>query len=76
LKNVLGMLKGSDKYETAENLSLLGVLIGALLLSAGIGLTVISSKGFPVVITMMGSLIAFLSTIILIFMWVIRDFTK
>jgi hypothetical protein len=76
LKNVLGMLKGSDKYETAENYALAGVLLGALLLSSGIGLTALNTKGLPVILAMMGSLIAFLSTVIVIVVWIVKDFAK
>jgi hypothetical protein len=76
LKNVLGMLKGSDKYESMENYALAGVLIGALVLSSGIGLTVLNSKGISAILAMMGSLIAFLSTVILIFVWIVKDFVK
>jgi hypothetical protein len=76
LKNVLGMLKGSDKYETAENYSLLGVLFGAVLLSSGIGFAALSSQGIPAILAMIGSLIAFLSTVILIFVWIAKSFSK
>jgi len=76
LKNVLGMLKGSNKYETAENYAFAGVLVGALFLSSGIGLSAVSTKGMPAILAMLGSLIAFLSTVILIFVWIIRDFAK
>lgn len=76
MKNVLGMLKGSDKYETAENYSLLGVIIGAILLSSGIGLAAFNSQGIPVILAMMGSLIAFLFTVILIFVWIAKSFSK
>jgi len=68
------MLKGSNRYETAENYSLAGVLFGALILSAGIGLTIFSESGLPAVLAMIGSLIAFLSTVFLIIVWVVKDF--
>jgi len=76
LKNVLGMLKGSDKYDTAENYALAGVLMGSLALAAGIGLAALSTQGISTILAMMGSLIAFLSTVILIFVWVAKDFSK
>jgi hypothetical protein len=74
LKNVLGMLKGKDKYETAENYSVLFITIGALVLAAGIGLSAISARGIPAILAMMGSLITFLSTMILIFIWFVKGF--
>jgi hypothetical protein len=70
------MLKGSDKYETTENCALAGVLVGALVLSSGIGLSALNTKGIPAILAMMGSLIAFLSTVILIVVWVVKDFAK
>jgi len=70
------MLKGSSKYETVENCALAGVLAGALVLSSGIGLSALYTKGIPAILAMMGSLIAFLSTVILIIVWIVKDFAK
>lgn len=70
------MLKGSSKYETAENYALVGVLFGGLVLSVGIVLTIFSESGMPAVLAMIGSLIAFLFTIILILIWIVKDFQK
>jgi hypothetical protein len=70
------MLKGSDKYETTENCALAGVLVGALVLSSGIGLSALNTKGISAILAMMGSLIAFLSTVILIVVWIVKDFAK
>ena len=68
------MLKGSDKYETAENYALAGVFAGALVLSSGIGLSALNTKGISAVLAMTGSLIAFLFTVFLIFVWIVKDF--
>jgi hypothetical protein len=76
LKNVLGMLKGSDKYETAENYALTSALIGGLILSSGIASSALNPKGISAILAMMGTLIAFLSTVILIIVWIVKDFTK
>lgn len=73
MKNVLGMLKGEDKYETWENYSIFSVLIGALVLSLGIGLTVISPAGIPAILAMLGAFISFVSTIALILIWLAKD---
>jgi len=79
LKNVLGTwlgkLKGKDKFETAENYSILSILIGALILSLGIGLTIITPKGLPAILAMLGSLIAFVSTVALILVWLVKEFS-
>ena len=76
MKNVLDMLKGSDKYETVENCSLFGVLMGSLILSAGIGLAALNTQGISAILAMIGSLIAFLSTVFLIIVWIVKDFAK
>ena len=78
MKNVLGTwlgkLKGKDKFETAENYSILSILIGAIMVSVGIGLTIITPKGLPAILAMLGSLIAFLSTVALILVWLTKEF--
>lgn len=78
MKNVLGTwlgkLKGKDKFETAENYSILSILIGAIMVSVGIGLTIITPKGLPAILAMLGSLIAFLSTVALILVWLAKEF--
>jgi hypothetical protein len=71
----LGKLKGKDRFETAENYSILSILIGALILSLGIGLTIITPKGFPAILAMLGSLIAFVSTVALILVWLVKEFS-
>lgn len=79
MKNVLGTwlgkLKGKDRFETAENYSILSILIGALILSLGIGLTIITPKGLPAILAMLGSLIAFVSTVALILVWLVKEFS-
>lgn len=79
MKNVLGTwlgkLKGKDRFETAENYSILSILIGALILSLGIGLTIITPKGLPAILAMLGSLIAFVSTVVLILVWLVKEFS-
>jgi len=78
LKNVvgtwLGKLKGKDKFETAENCSILSILIGAILVSLGIGLTTITPKGLPAILAMLGSFVAFFSTVALILLWLVKEF--
>ena len=78
MKNVLGIwkgnLKGNDRFETFENYSILFIALGALMITLGIGLTVVATKGFPVILTMIGSLLAFISTIALIATWLAREF--
>jgi hypothetical protein len=78
LKNVvgtwIGKLKGKDRFETLENYSILFIFIGAIILSAGIGLNILNPKGLSAVLSMFGSLIAFVSTIALIIVWLLKEF--
>ena len=69
----LPQLKGKDKYETAENYSILFIVIGAIILSSGMGLTALNPKGIYTILAMLGSFIAFLSTIALIFVWLAKE---
>ena len=67
-------LKGSNIYETLENYSILLIFLGAIILSVGIGLTVFSTKGIPVILAMLGSFISFVAVIALVFVWLAKDF--
>ena len=73
LKNVLDMLKGEDKYDTWENYLIFSILIGAVMLSMGIGLTAISPAGAPAILAMLGALISFIAIIALILLWLAKD---
>lgn len=78
MKNVLGTwlgkLKGKDKFETAENYSILSILVGVAILSFGIGLTILTPRGLPAILAMLGSLITFVSTVALILVWLAKEF--
>ncbi len=74
--DMLARLKGKDKLETIENYSIAVVFIGAMILSAGIGISIISTKGPSAVLAMLGALVGFIATIALIAIWVIREFEK
>lgn len=73
MKNVLGMLKGSNKYETAENYCIAFVALGAFILAAGIGLTALSTAGISAVLAMLGALIVFIFTVALILSWLAKE---
>jgi len=78
LKNVagtwIGKLKGKDRFETLENYSILFIFVGAIILSTGIGLNILNPKGLSTILSMFGSLIAFISTIALIIIWLLKEF--
>jgi len=77
LKNALGTwkgkLKGKDRAETLENYAILFIVIGALLLSFGIGLSVLTER-ISIVFSIFGAWTVFISTVALIVNWVIREF--
>ena len=68
-----GLFKDKTRYEKLEGYCIAILLIGALMLSAGIGLTIISTKGIPAIMAMLGSLISFLATVALIFVWLFKE---
>lgn len=75
MMNLFTKLKGKDKFETLENYSIAFILLGGLILSSGMGLvSVLSTKGIPAILAMLGSLIAFLATVVLIIIWLIKEF--
>lgn len=71
---IFDMLKSGNKYERAESYCIAFLIVGSIILSSGIGLTVITPKGIPAILAMLGSLIAFLSTIALVFVWLVQEF--
>ena len=66
-------IKGKTKLDTLENISCLGIFVGAILLSLGIALTSITSKGMPVLLSMSGAFFSFLFTVVLIFVWLLKE---
>jgi hypothetical protein len=76
MRSFLSRLKGHNKFETAENYSILFIAIGAMFLSFGIGLTTISTKGISAILAIFGALLSFLSTISLIVVWTVKEFKE
>ena len=66
-------LKGSTKLETYENYAILVVVIGAALLSLGIGLSAANPAGISAALAMGGGVITFLATVALIFVWILKE---
>ena len=66
-------LKSGDKFETLENYSMLGVIFGALVFAGGIGLTALTPAGIPTIITMLGAVIAFCASVLLVFVWLAKE---
>jgi hypothetical protein len=70
---ILGILKSENKFERAEGYCIVVLLVGSIMLSTGIGLTAINPKGFSAILAMLGSLITFLATVALIFIWLAQE---
>jgi uncharacterized protein (DUF697 family) len=70
---IFDMLKSGNKFEKVEGYCIVVLLAGSLMLSVGMGLTAISTKGISAILAMLGSLIAFLATIALIFTWLAKE---
>ena len=70
---ILDMLKSENKFEKMEGYCTLVLIVGAVMLSAGIGLTILDPKGVSAITAMLGALISFLATVGLIFTWLIKE---
>jgi len=70
---LLDMIKSKKKLEKMEGYSIVFLIAGSLIMSSGIGLTVVSTKGIPAIMAMLGALIAFLATVSLIFTWLLQE---
>ena len=66
-------LKSKNKLERTEGFCILSIFVGAAILSLGIGLSILNTKGISAILTMLGSLLAFLSTLALIIVWLIKE---
>jgi len=73
LKVVLDMLKSKNKYERAEGYTILVMIAGTLMLTLGIGLTIIKTSGISAILAMLGALISFLGTVGLIGVWLTKE---
>jgi vacuolar-type H+-ATPase subunit I/STV1 len=69
-------LKGRDKFETAENCSILGIVVGIVALSLGFFVSIINPKGMAAILLMFGSLLSFISTIFLILVWFVKEISQ
>jgi len=67
------MLKSKNKFEKMEGYCILVLIVGAVMFSAGVGLTILDAKGIPAITAMLGTLIAFLATVGLIVTWLIQE---
>lgn len=76
MKGVLGMLKGRTRLETLENWTIGFIIFGGLMLAAGIALSAWQTQGLAAILAMMGALVSFLATAVLIFIWLVKEIVK
>ncbi len=69
-------LRSKNRLEKVEGFSILFIFIGAVTLSLGIGLSILNPKGISAIITMLGSVIAFLATLVLIIIWFAKEWSS
>jgi len=72
----LPKIKGANRLETAENICILFIISSAVLLSIGIGSTAVTTRGLPAVLSMLGAVAAFTSTVALVFIWLAKEFKE
>lgn len=70
---MLKNLRGKDRFETLENYSMVGVIVGALVFAGGVGLTTLSTKGFPAIVSMLGAVVAFCASVALVLIWLAKE---
>ena len=70
---LLDMIKSKKKLEKMEGYSIIFLIAGSIIMSSGIGLTVVNTKGIPAIMAMLGALMAFLATVSLVFTWLLQE---
>lgn len=66
-------LKGQNKYETLEKVSIFLVVLGAIVLAAGMSLAIISTTGAFAAITLIGSFMVFIFSVLLVIVWFLKS---
>ncbi|MEM5829249.1 MAG: hypothetical protein QW040_00635 [Candidatus Aenigmatarchaeota archaeon] len=71
---LIGKVKGKNKFETAENSSILGIVFGVGILFIGFLISIINPKGLAAILLMVGSFLSFISTVVLVLLWLLKEF--
>jgi hypothetical protein len=71
--NALRVPRGKDRFETAENYAISGVVTGAVIFALGLGLAAFGSAGVPTILAMLGAIVSFVSSVALVFAWLAKD---
>ncbi|HLC59760.1 MAG TPA: hypothetical protein VJH34_04530 [archaeon] len=69
-------LRGQNRLDFLENICIIFIIGGAVILSIGMGSTALSPKGLTAVTAMMGAVISFSSTVALVFVWLAKEFKQ
>jgi hypothetical protein len=72
-RGLLGRIRGNDQISTFENVCMVVIVVGSIVLSVGIGMTAISPRGIPAALSMSGAVITFMGTALLILTWVVGE---
>ncbi len=75
VKNLKKLIAGEKPgfYDLAEEVSVGGLVLGALLLVAGIFLSAFAPAGLAPLLAMLGALLSFLSLIFMVVLWFAKD---
>lgn len=66
-------LRGQSKYETLEKILIFLIVLGAIVLAAGMSLTIISTTGVFAAITLVGSFMVFIFSVLLVIVWFLKS---
>lgn len=66
-------IKGKDRYETIENYLIVAIAVGVLILTAGFLLSILNPKGISAILLMLGSFVSFVSTVVIVIVWVVKE---
>jgi len=69
-------IRGKNRFETVENFSILFIIIGSVILGSGMIISGFNQFGISAILSMLGTLIAFLSTVALVFSWLVKEFSS
>jgi len=69
-------IMGKNRYETVENFSILFIAIGSITLAVGMLVAGLNTVGLGPIMAMMGTLTAFLATVVLVYNWLIKEFSS
>lgn len=70
--NFKHLLHGHSRRETIERYTILAIVVGVLIAGVGMVATIFGTKGAATVVTLVGSFITFVFTVVLVLWWFVR----